>query len=64
MQTTTVSQTAYNPSQGVVSSQPMQPAYRAEYNPLSARWMVLSEFDVCVQAGLSKVAAIALAESL
>jgi hypothetical protein len=39
-------------------------AYRAEHNPLSGRWMVLSEFDQCIQAGLSKAAAESLADTL
>jgi hypothetical protein len=38
--------------------------YRAEFNPLSGRWMVMSESDECIQAGLSKAAAEALADTL
>lgn len=60
----TIAETSYNAVQDVIGVHPIPPAYRAEYNPLSGRWMVLSEFDVCIQAGLSKGAAMALAESL
>lgn len=34
------------------ASQPM--AYRAEYNVMSGRWMVLDANDVCQRAGLSE----------
>lgn len=39
----------------------IQPYYRAEYNPLSARWMVLDVLDQCHAAGLSRLQAEALA---
>lgn len=34
------------------TSQPM--AYRAEFNVMSGRWMVLDANDVCQRAGLSE----------
>lgn len=38
--------------------------YRAEFNPLSGRWMVLSKYDECIQAGLCESAAVAYAETM
>ena len=64
MNTQTISRTACIPSQAGLTGQGIPTAYRAEHNPLSGRWMVLSSFDECMQAGLSKGAAEDYAERL
>lgn len=62
--TQTIAKTAHNHAQGRASIAANQPHYRAEFNPLSSRWMVLSDTDVCFAAGLSHDKAEAIARDL
>lgn len=48
----------------MIKGMSVQPHYRAEYNVLSARWMVLDVYGVCHAAGLSRAQAESLAAEL
>lgn len=41
-------------AQAYYESQGLPMPYRAEFNPMSGRWMVLSDKDVCQAAGMSE----------
>jgi hypothetical protein len=59
-----IARTACIPTQSGLNRQGNQPHYRAEFNPLSSRWMVLSDKDECFAAGLSHDKAETIARDL